>query len=435
MRRKRKSNPAHTARHKRRRNEDGAYMHDVVIVGGGPAGLAAASELKRLGVRDVVVIEREQHAGGVPRHCGHTGFGWREFRRMLTGPSYAHRLVSTAAGVTIRTGTTALQLQDDASVVAVSAKQQEVIQGRHVLLALGTRETPRAARLVSGPRPFGVFTTGSLQQLVYLANLKPCQRAVIVGTELVSFSSLLTMRHAGIKSLAMLESAARVQAPALGRWVARFGFNTKVMTHTEVVAIHGAQFVTGVEVERNGQRRKIECDGIVFSGQFVPETAIVKTSHLTIDPGTGGPAVDQYGRCSNPRFFAAGNVLRPVEASWTAWSEGQAVARAIAASLHGSLPPARHTVSVKAEGDARYVCPQVLSLPAPLPPALPFHLRADVNVKAADVAIVRGEKTLWSNRARLKPQRRIVVPLAPELASAAQSLSVRIQLTRGFKKR
>ncbi len=402
--------------------------HDVVIIGGGPAGLAAAAELKRLGIGDVVVIEREQHAGGVPRHCGHLGFGWSEFRRLLAGPAYARRLVAAADGVDLRTGCTALsiesqRLEKPARVRVLTAAGIQVLEAQRVLLALGTRETPRAPRLVSGTRPWGVFTTGALQQLVYLAGLKPCTRALIVGTELVSFSNLLTMRHAGIQPLAMLEESAQVVAPHIGAWIARATFGTRILTRTRVIAVRGGTRVSGVDVERDGKRETIECDGIVFSGRFVPETAIVRTSHLLLDPSTGGPVVDQYGRCSDPAYFAAGNLLRPVEASWTVWREGRDVARAIAASLRGFLPTATHHAAFETQGVVRYACPQRIAFPAPLPPALPLNLRVSREVHGR-LRVQGAGGDIWSARRHLLPERRIIVPWPLHLPPDTDSLII-----------
>lgn len=401
--------------------------HDVIIIGSGPAGLAAATELRRLGVTDVVVLEREQTAGGVPRHCGHPGFGWREFRRVLAGPAYARRLVAGAGAVDIRTGTTALRLAPGGTVHAVSPAGPVTLAARHVLLALGTREAPRSARLISGTRPWGVFTTGALQQLVYLAGTQPCTRAVIVGTELVSFSSLLTLRHARIRPVAMIEAGERIVAPRPGDWIARLGFGTRVLTRSTVVAVHGDQRVSGVEIETPRGRETIPCDGVVFSGRFVPETAIVRTSHLAIDPATGGPVVDQYGRCSDPQWFAAGNLLRPVEASWTAWSEGRAVAHAIAASLRGTLPSPSHQTTIEPAGLVRYVCPQRLSHPSPLAPALPMNIRV-LRAGRGRLHLRHGKRELWGETRSMLPERRVLIPVVAADHAALDRIVVDLEL-------
>ncbi|MEO8038504.1 MAG: FAD/NAD(P)-binding oxidoreductase [Betaproteobacteria bacterium] len=398
-------------------------LHDVIVVGGGPAGLAAAVELKRLGIRDVVVLERDQSAGGTPRHCAHRGFGWKEFRRALTGPGYARRLVNAAAGIEIRTGTTALALEHEGRVRVLTPHGLETIAGRRVVLALGMRETPRAARLVSGTQPWGVFTAGELQRLVHLARLKPCTRAVIVGSGLVSFLCLPTLRRAGIKPVALLEPGETVLAPRPGRWIARLLFGARVRTQTRVVAVHGTSRVTGVEIERNGRHELLACDGIVFSGEFVPESGLVQASHLEIDRATGGPRVDQYGRCSDPTYFAAGNLLRAAEPAWTAWREGRSVAHVVAASVHGALPEAQRFVTLEARAPLRYICPQRFALPAPLPAALPFHARADGALRGR-LRVMRHKHELWGQDQRVAPERRICVPLEAGSLDSADHLVV-----------
>jgi hypothetical protein len=237
---------------------------------------------------------------------------------------------------------------------------------------------------------------------------------VIVGTELVSFSNLLTMRHAGIRPLAMLEESTQVVAPRVGGWIARAAFGTRILTRARVIAVRGETRVSGVD---------IECDGVVFSGRFVPETAIVKSSHLVLDPATGGPVVDQYGRCSDPVYFAAGNVLRAVEASWTVWSEGRDVARAVAASLRGSLPQAARHASLEARGPVRYVCPQRVAFPAPLPPALPLNLRVSREVHGR-LRVQGAGGDLWNARRHLLPERRIIVPWPSQLPPDTDSLTI-----------
>src|SRR5438309_692884 len=142
---------------------------DVLIVGAGPAGLAAAIELRRLGAGRVLVVDRETQAGGIPRHSNHVGFGIRDMRRFLTGPAYAARYVRLAEkyGVDIQTETTITGWQDAAHLTATSPAGLVTIQARAVVLATGCRERPRAARLIPGSRPPGIFTTGGLQNMVY----------------------------------------------------------------------------------------------------------------------------------------------------------------------------------------------------------------------------------------------------------------------------
>ena len=328
----------------------------------------------------------------------------------------------------MRTATTVLDLEAGGRIKALTPAGLQTLVGRCVLLALGTRETPRAPRLISGTRPWGVFTTGALQQMIYLAGLKPCTRAVIVGSELVSFSSLLTLRHAGIKAIAMLEESAHIVAPHAAQWVARVAFGARVLTQTKLISILGEKQVNGVEVERGGRRERIDCDGIIFSGRFVPEAALLTTSPLLIDPSTGGPLVDQYARCSDAAYFAAGNLLRPVEASWTVWQEGRDVAGAIAASLNGSLPAATHFTSLAAQEPVRYVCPQKIAFPAPIPPALPINIRL-ARAARGRVQIHDGTRAKYGQRRNWLPERRIVLPWPADDAHHAGGLHIGIDET------
>ncbi len=384
--------------------------HDVVILGGGPAGLSAAKRLGELGVRDVVLIEREAELGGVPRHCGHLAFGLREFHRLLSGPSYARRLVESVPGLDIRTKTTVTAISPGGEVDTLHPETGPGrIAGRAVLLAFGVRETPRSTRLVSGERPWGVTTTGALQQFVYLAGIQPFRRAVVVGSELVAFSALLTLRHGGMSAAAMIEAGPRITARRPGDWIARLLLGVPVLTETNLLAIHGGSMVEAVEVERAGRRLAIACDGVVFTGQFRPETAILAQSHLAVDPGTHGPAIDQYWRASDPQFFVAGNLLRPVETAGVAWAEGRAAADAIAASLIGNLPAPNREIALSSEAPLKYVYPQRLALP--LGEVSPLMLKARVSRSVRGrIRLMADGRERWSRPMTALPERRLSFP-------------------------
>lgn len=399
---------------------------DVVIIGGGPAGLSAARRLAVSGVRDVLVLERESEAGGIPRHCGHTGFGIGQFLALpMSGPAYARRLVEATRGIEIRTCTTVTGIEPGGHIhVTHPESGPAIVTGRCVLLATGVRETPRSARLVSGPRPWGVTTTGALQQFVYLKHAKPFERIVVVGTELVSFSALLTARHAGITVAAMLEEGERITARRPGDWIAHHVLGVPVLTGTRLVAIRGLDKVEGVEIERAGRRETIACDGVVFTGRFQPETAILRTSHIALDPGTGGPAIDQYFRCSDLQVFAAGNLLRPVETSGLCWAEGRIVAANMILSLQSRLPEATPAIPVTYAAPLKYVYPQrftaQMGVSGPTPP-----LRARVSRAARGrLRLLVDGREVWSHRATLLPERRITIPTDRLPAIGAQSIHV-----------
>ncbi|NJM29758.1 MAG: FAD-dependent oxidoreductase [Rhizobiales bacterium] len=305
--------------------------HDVIVIGGGPAGLSAARRLRELGVKDVLVLEREAEAGGIPRHCGHSGFGWQSHRRNWTGPRFAAELRKSVSGIDVRSGTSVLELKKDGVISARNHAGHLDLRARAVLIATGARETPRAQRFVGGTRPRGVMNAGALQQHVYLKHHKPFERPVIVGSEWVSFSVLLTCRHMGIRPVAMIEQNARIAVPRPGAWVSKLWYRVPVMTNAKLVAVEGVRQVEAVEVERHGKRERIACDGVVFTGGFRPENALYMTG--TFDSEELSPKVDQGFRCTDPAYFAAGNVLGPLKTSGVCWLQGRAAAEAIARSL------------------------------------------------------------------------------------------------------
>jgi NADPH-dependent 2,4-dienoyl-CoA reductase/sulfur reductase-like enzyme len=386
---------------------------DVIVVGAGPAGLATATQLKALGVTDVIVVDREQQAGGVPRHCGHPPFGMREFGRVLTGPAYARRLVERAqhAGVEFRLGCSvvAIDLAGKIVITCASSRGPLRIVAKRVVLATGVREAPRAARLISGERPLGVLNTGALQSYAYLQNLVPFRRPIIVGTELVSLSSLLTCRKIGAAPVAMIEDRDRPTVRRLSMLLPRL-LGVPVRYGTHIVDIKGKGRVEAVTLRRtDGTLEDMVCDGVLFTGRFTPEATLARAAGLEIDSGTGGPTIDQFARTSEPRIFAAGNVLHPVETAGWSWREGQRVAEFAAADLAGRLPPVKRTIKLTPGEGVRYVVPQRL---VPESGGLTYlQLRAADDVTGALVARWRGQ-LIMTQPLTSGPERRILAPVA-----------------------
>jgi len=259
----------------------------------------------------------------------------REFRRILTGPDYAARLraAAEAAGVDIRPHTTVTAIERGPELRVSTPDGLARIMPRRVLLATGVRETPRSARLVSGSRPMGVLTTGALQSMVYLKSRTPFARPVIVGTELVSFSALLTCRHAGIRPMAMVEERSRPTAWRAATLLPRLQ-GVRLLMDTELARIEGTDRISGVVLRHgSGRGERLPCDGVVFSGRFTSESALARMGHIEVDPASGGPVTDQFGRCSDPAYCAAGNMVHPADSAGRCWQEGVATAEQIARSL------------------------------------------------------------------------------------------------------
>ncbi len=313
---------------------------DVAIIGAGPAGLAAATTLKKEGIERVLVLDRESEAGGVPRHCGHPPFGIIEYARLMTGPSYAKRLVATAqqSGVDIALKTSVTKIGSGGILTIATPEGTAELKAKRVLLATGVRETPRSARLVSGGRMLGISTTGALQSMIYLKNLIPFRNPLVVGTEIVSFSALLTCKKAGIKPVAMIEEQS---SPTIA-WPLHHAtrlFGVPLFLNTQITNIIGKDRVEIVQVlDGKGNTHEITCDGVLFTGKFTPESTLPRMSHLILDHDTGSPVIDQFGRCSDPAYYAAGNLLQPLNIALNCWREGRRTARRIVQDLTQTAP-------------------------------------------------------------------------------------------------
>ncbi|GGM05020.1 NAD(P)/FAD-dependent oxidoreductase [Nakamurella endophytica] len=302
---------------------------DVLVVGAGPAGLTAATALAAR-VGQVLVLDREATAGGIPRHSDHPGYGIRDLHRFLSGPEYARRLVDRAgaAGVEVRTAATVTDWSGDRSVEVTSPQGRFRVDAGAVVLATGARERPRPARLVPGDRPAGVYTTGALQNLVHLHGGRLGGRAVVVGAELVSWSAVLTLRHAGARTVLMTTTQRHPESYAAFIVPGRAVLRVPVATRTRLTRIVGRGRLTAVEVEDldTGRRRTVECDTLVLTGDWIPDHELARSAGLEIDRGSRGPVVDTELRTGRPGVFAVGNLVHPVDTADCAALDGRHVA-------------------------------------------------------------------------------------------------------------
>ena len=391
---------------------------DVVIIGAGPAGLATAIELKKRGVKDIVVLERHSKAGGNPRHCGHSPFGMREFKRVYFGAKYAERLVSEALkqNVAIAVNTTVTSFEKGGLLTLSTEQGIQNLHAKKIILSTGIREKPRSARLITGQRPLGIMTAGALQSIVYLSNKKPFERPVIIGSELVSFSAVATCRHAKIKPVAMIEENDCVTAWSFLQMYPRL-MGAKFLHKTKLIKIHGKERVTGVTVSNKFNKlERIDCDGVIFTGQFIPEASLARMGHLEVDSLSNGPVVDQFGRCSDPDFYAVGNVLRPVETAGWCWKEGQEKAQYIADVLSEKRSHSNNEQQLIITVDSfvvKYCVPQRITLTDDLMEEQSIQLQLRFSTPVQGQLIISSKSgEISSKKITALPERRVLLNLS-----------------------
>lgn len=376
-------------------------MTRVLVIGGGPAGLTAAAALAPGVDGEVLVLDREAEAGGIPRHSDHPGYGLRDLHRFVSGPEYARRLTRTAldAGATIRTRAMVTGWAGPRQAEVTSPAGRCTIEADAVVLATGARERPRPARWIPGDRPAGVFTTGHLQNLVHLHGGTPGTRAVVVGAELVSWSAVVTLREAGVRTVLMTTEHPTGESYAAFTLGGRVGLRVPLATRTRVVRVIGRHRVEAVEVEdqRTGQRRSVACDTVVFTGDWIPDHELARSAGLDLDPGTRGPLVDAALRTSAPGVFAVGNLVHPVDTADIAALDGRHVADAVTAWLDGGDHTAP-ALRLRAEAPFRWIAPGLLRTGDAAPARKRLLLWTDRLVRAPHVVIRQDGRTIASRR-------------------------------------
>ena len=371
---------------------------DVLIIGGGPAGLTAAAGLASRVRGPVVVLDREQQAGGIPRHSNHVGYGIRDLKKILSGPAYAKRLLGIAheAGADIRPGEMVTNWCGTTSVEVTAPSGRYRITARAVVLATGARERPRSARLVPGDRPAGVLTTGQLQNLVHLHHADIGRAAVIVGAELVSWSAVLTLREAGARTVLMTTTHPSPESYGVFNLAGKYGLRVPVATRTAVTRIIGKGRVRAIEVEdlATGRRREIGCDTVVFTGDWIPDHELARAAGIDLNRGTLGPLVDSAQRTSEVGVFAIGNLVHPVDTADVAALDGTAVIDPVVAYLASARWPASSGIRLRVEAPLSWISPGILRPDDPPPPRRRYLLWTEELVRVPRVVVRQDGKVL-----------------------------------------
>ena len=293
---------------------------DILIVGAGPAGLAAAIAAKEAGVDSLIVLEREENAGGILRQCIHNGFGLHRFKEELTGPEYAQRDIDKAAemGIDVRTGVTVLSVDNDKTVTAISRKWGlQVFKPKAVVLAMGCRERPRGALATPGTRCAGIYSAGTAQKFVNLEGYMPGRRVVILGSGDIGLIMARRMTLQGAKVLACVEIMP--YSSGLNRNIVQClqDYNIPLYLSHTVVDIQGRERVTGVTVAKVDEKRNpipgseihFDCDTLLLSVGLIPENELSNGMGVEISPVTNGPVVNESLEGNIEGVFACGNVL------------------------------------------------------------------------------------------------------------------------------
>lgn len=371
----------------------------VIILGGGPAGLAAAAALYRSGVTDILILEREAQLGGVLNQCIHDGFGLTRFGENLTGPEYAARFLEEVRTMGIETicGCTVIGLTGQCEVTASVSGRLLQLTADSVILAMGCRERPRGALSIPGDRPEGVYTAGAVQADINMKNILPGNEAVILGSGDVGLIMARRLTLLGIKVNAVLEQ--RPYPGGLPRNLEHCLHDYDIplyLSHT-VTRINGSPRLESVTINRvddalqpiPGTEEIWPCDTLILSAGLIPDNELSLQAGVALDPETGGPVVDEFCLTSVPGIFAAGNVLHVHDLVDFVSREAEQLAAAVSRYLNGGLPtceiPIYHNSSVT------HVVPRKVSgtqdVIVSFRPAVPmencvFHVRQDGHMLA-----------------------------------------------------
>jgi thioredoxin reductase len=374
---------------------------EVVIVGAGPSGLRAAADLAPQVSGEVLVLERESVAGGIPRHSDHLGYGIRDMRKFISGPRYAQilREKAIAAGATIMTNAMATDWAGERSLNVTAPEGRIRVDARAIVLATGARERPRPARLIPGDRARGVYTTGNLQNVVHLKHRKVGRRAVIIGAELVSWSAAMTLQHVGCRTVLMTTEYPKPDAYLLFHRPGRVVFRTKVATRTKLVRVIGRPNVEAVEIENldTGKRRTVRCDTVILTGDWIPDNELARAAGIPIDPASKSPLVDTALRTDRPGVFAVGNLLHPVDTADIAALDGAAVAGHVRAYLDGARP-GEGRVQLRTEAPLRWIAPHYVRPGDPAPARNRLLLWTDRYISRPTVEVRQDGRTVTTKR-------------------------------------
>ena len=384
--------------------------YELVIIGGGPAGLAAAVAAHKAGVTDILILERDNELGGILNQCIHNGFGLHTFKEELTGPEYADRFIQQAKELNIpyKLNTMVLDLAPDKTVTAMNREDGLFqIKPKAVVLAMGCRERPRGALNIPGFRPAGIYTAGTAQRLVNMEGYLPGRKCVILGSGDIGLimARRMTLEGAEVKVVAELMPYSGGLKRNIVQCLDDYGIPLK-LSHT-VVDIKGRERVEAIviaEVDEKlrpipGTEIEYECDTLLLSCGLLPENELSRAAGVDINPLTNGPRVNEQLETSVPGVFAAGNVLHVHDLVDFVSEEAGAAGRHAAAYILGAKEVGGKELPIKTEGGVRYTVP-VKIRPEALDPEgkVTIRFRVGAVYQNKRIVIYAGDKQIFTKK-------------------------------------
>jgi NADPH-dependent 2,4-dienoyl-CoA reductase/sulfur reductase-like enzyme len=347
--------------------------YDIVVIGAGPAGLAAAIEAKKNGIESVLLVDRDRELGGILQQCIHNGFGLHYFKEELTGPEYAERFINELKELRIdyKLETMVIDLTKDRVVTMVNSKDGLLtVRAKAIVLAMGCRERTRGALNIPGTRPAGIFTAGTAQRFVNMEGYMPGKRVVILGSGDIGLIMARRMTLEGAKVLAVVELLPFSSGLTRNIVQCLEDFEIPIYLNHTITNIKGKHRLEGVCMAKVDDKRQpiegtevfIECDTLLLSVGLIPENELSKAADIEIDPTTGGPIVNESLGTNADGIFACGNVVHVHDLADYVTLEAQRAGRSAAKFVRKLLSQKTPDISIKPGQGIRYVVPHFVNV-------------------------------------------------------------------------